>query len=246
MPNNLSAVKHRAFVSQAIEELLANKCIQEHDQPPFCVNPLTVAEGKKLRLVIDLRHVNRYLVKPKFKHEDLRRLSQVLQTNSWFFTWDLKSGYHHVDITAEHQQYLGFSWVFPNGIHRYFTFTVLPFGLSTACFCFTKILRPLVKRWRSIGHLSFVYLDDGLGSQSDKLSTSAASIMQRKDLDASGFLSNEQKSHRTPMQIGEWLGFVINTMSMRFSIPEKKVNKLKVLMKRNFLQQFSYCIGKIS
>ena len=52
--------------------------------------------------------------------------------------------------------------------------------------------------------------------------------MQRKDLDASGFLlSNEQKSHWTPMQIGEWLGFVINTMSMHFSIPEKKVNKLK-------------------
>ena len=109
-------------------------------------------------------------------------------------------------------------------------FTVLPFGLSTVCFCFTKILRPLVKRWRSIGHLSFVYLDDGLGSQSgtDKLSTSAASIMQRKDLDVSGFLlSNEQKSHWTPMQIGEWLGFVINTMSMHFSTPEKKVNKLK-------------------
>ena len=94
-----------------------------------------------------------------------------------------------------------------------------------------KMLRPLVKRWRSIGYLSFVYLDDGLGSQSDKLPTSAASIMQRKDLDASGFLSNEEKLHWTPMQIGEWLGFIINTMSMHFSIPEKKVNKLKNLLK---------------
>ena len=114
LPNNLSAIKHREFVSQAIEELLANKCIQEHDKPTFCVNPLTVAEGKKLRLVIDLRHVNQYLVKPKFKYEDLRSLSQVLQKNSWFFTWDLKSGYHHVDITAEHHSsilrfFLGFS-----------------------------------------------------------------------------------------------------------------------------------------
>ena len=39
LPNNLSAVKRRAFVSQAIEELLANKCIQEHDQPPFVLTP---------------------------------------------------------------------------------------------------------------------------------------------------------------------------------------------------------------
>ena len=54
--------------------------------------------------------------------------------------------------------------------------------------------------------------------------------MQGKDLDASGFLSNEQKSHWTPMQIGQWLGFIINTMSMHFSIPEKKVKKLKNLL----------------
>ena len=33
------------------------------------------------------------------------------------------------------------------------------------------------------------------------------------------------------MQIGEWLGFVINTMSMHFFIPEKKNNKLKDLLK---------------
>ena len=32
------------------------------------------------------------------------------------------------------------------------------------------------------------------------------------------------------MQIGEWLGFVINTVSMHFSIPEKKVSKLKNLL----------------
>ena len=32
------------------------------------------------------------------------------------------------------------------------------------------------------------------------------------------------------MQIGEWLGFVIDTISMSFQIPEKKVSKLKGLL----------------
>ena len=32
-------------------------------------------------------------------------------------------------------------------------FCVLPFGLSTACYVFTKLLRPLVKHWRSMGVL---------------------------------------------------------------------------------------------
>ena len=160
----------------------------------------------------------------KFKYEDLRSLSQVLEEGHWLFTWDLKSGYHHVDICLEHQTYLGFSWQF-NGVIRYFTFAVLPFGLSSACFCFTKLLRPLVKRWRFMGHNSFVYLDDGFGSQPDKCSAAAAAVIQKKDLDSSGLLVNEDKSHWHPMQVGEWLGFVINTIAMIFQIPERKVEK---------------------
>ena len=54
----MSALRYPDYVVHAISELLDNGCITEHSEPPFCVNPLTVAEGKKLCLVIDLRHVN--------------------------------------------------------------------------------------------------------------------------------------------------------------------------------------------
>ena len=229
LANNRSAFQHPDFVTQTISELLANDCIVEHSVSPFCVNPLSVAEGKKLRLVIDLRHVNSFLVRFKFKYEDLRSLSQVLEEGQWFFTWDLKSGYHHVDICLEHQMYLGFSWPF-SGMLRYITFTVLPFGLSGACFCFTKLLRPLVSRWRSMGHNSFIYLDDGLGSHPDLCSAAAAAMIQKKELNSAGLLVNEEKSHWHPMQVGEWLGLVINTITMSFHIPERKVEKLKSLL----------------
>ena len=39
----------------------------------------------------------------------------------------------HIDIAEEHRKYLGFSWQ-----KRYYVFTVLPFGLSTACYIFYK------------------------------------------------------------------------------------------------------------
>ena len=68
-----------------------------------------------------------------------------------------------------------------------------------------------------MSHLSFVYLDDGLGSQPDKISVHAASVIQRRDLQASGLLCNEGKSHWTPMQIGEWLGLIINNFDAIFS-----------------------------
>ena len=159
-------LQHPKLVAEAISELRSNGCIFEHEVPPLCVNPLRVAEGKKLRLVIDLRRVNNYLAKPKFKYKDLCSLSQVLVEGHWFFTWDLKSGYYHVDICLDHQKYLGFAWPF-SSVVRYFTFTFLPFGLSSTCFCFTKLMRPLVKRWSSMEHNSLIYLGDGFGSRAD-------------------------------------------------------------------------------
>ena len=184
LSNNLSALRHPDFVVHAISELLDNGCITEHSEPPFCVNPLTVAEGKKLRLVIDLRHVNCHLVRFKFKYEDLRSLSQVLQEGHWFFTWDLKSGYHHVDISPDHQKYLGFAWPF-NGVLRYFPFAVLPFGLRSTCLCFTKLLRPLVKRLRSMGYNSFVYVEDSLGRQPEDVRRRSSFLLTRRSLTGS-------------------------------------------------------------
>ena len=133
--------------------------------------------------------------------------------------------YHHADICLDRQKYLGFASPF-SGVVRYYTFAVLPFGLSSACFCFTKLVRPLVRRWRSMGHTSFIYLDDSFGSQPDKCSATAASLIQRKELSSSGLLCNEEKSHWTLMQIGEWL----DSISLSFRIPEKKVSKLKGLL----------------
>lgn len=41
---------------------------------------------------------------------------------------------------------------------------------------------------------------------------------------------NEDKSHWYPTQVGEWLGFVINTITVSFHIPERKVEKLTSLL----------------
>ena len=66
--NNHSATckLHPSFVEEAISKLLVADCIEEHLEPPYCMNPLSVAEGKKLRLVIDLRQVNPCLYKHSF------------------------------------------------------------------------------------------------------------------------------------------------------------------------------------
>ena len=193
--------------------------------PPHCVNPVTVAKGKKLRLVVDLRHVNKHVCKQTFCYEDLKSLSQLFGEKYWFFKWDLKSGYHHVNIYPPHRQFLGFSWTFSS--HKcYFVFIVL-FSLTSVCHCFTKLLHPLIKRWRSMSHASFVYLDDGIFGHSEHVDAVAASLMQKKDLTLAGFVRNDEKCHLQPMQVGEWLGLIINTVNFHFEIPPRKIEKAK-------------------
>ena len=41
-------------------------------------------------------------------------------------------------------------------------FRVFPFGLTSACYVFTKFLQPLVKHWRSLGIRAVVYIDDSI------------------------------------------------------------------------------------
>ena len=66
-------------------------------------------------------------------------------------------------------------------------------------------MRPLVRRWRSMGHTSFIYLDDSFGSQPDKCSATAASLIQRKELSSSGLLCNEEISEKKVSKLkGLW------------------------------------------
>ena len=70
---------------------------------------------------------------------------QMFKAGDFVFKFDLKSGYHHISIYKSHWKYLGFAWNV-GGEPRYYVFTVLPFGLATACYTFTKVVRPL--RWQ--------------------------------------------------------------------------------------------------
>ena len=125
-PNNHSAVTHSHFVSEAISDLLRTKCVEILDHKPDIVNPLSVSiqpSGKK-RLILDLRHVNLYVFKRKFRCEDVSVALQIFSQGFFLFKFDLKSGYHHVEIFPDHRKYLAFSWDFGHGVVKYFQFTV--------------------------------------------------------------------------------------------------------------------------
>ncbi|MEW8542467.1 MAG: reverse transcriptase domain-containing protein [Candidatus Thiodiazotropha sp.] len=224
--NNFSALKHKSFVDRAIIELLQNSCIHEVSTPPFCVNPLTVSVNSsgKERLILDLRHVNQFIEPLKVKFEGHKEALAYARKGNLMFKFDLKSGYHHVSINQSYTKFLGFSWII-DGKRRFYVFLVLPFGISSACHLFTKLLRPLVKHWRAKGFSIVVYLDDGWGTESSTNCVNTARIVY-SDLVSAGFVVNQDKSIWTPCSVLEWLGYIWNLKDGNISLPDRRISSL--------------------
>ena len=177
-------------------------------------------------MILDLCHVNQYLFKSKFRCEDVSIAREVLNPGDFVFSFDHKSGYHHVEIFPEHRQYLSFSWIFSSGVTRYFQFSVLPFVLCSAPYLFTKLLKPLVKKWRTAGKSIVVFLDDGLEAAADYTKARISSLSVHADLLKSGFVPNEQKSLWEPTQVITWLGTVIDTSQCIISATDTRIQSL--------------------
>ena len=114
LPNNRSARDHSSFVDEAVLELLSSGRVIQVVDAPVVVNPLSVSvqpSGKK-RLILDLRHVSKCLKKYRFKYENWRVALTYFEKDTYMFSFDLISGYHHIEIASEHQTFLGFSWKF--------------------------------------------------------------------------------------------------------------------------------------
>ena len=95
-----------------MSKLVGDGCVKVVTSLPYtCIcSPLSVVmnSGEKKRLVCDLRYLNRFLWKQKFKYEDLRIALPLFRPGDYVFTFNLKSGYHHIDIYELHQNFLGF------------------------------------------------------------------------------------------------------------------------------------------
>ena len=190
--NNRSSLPHAEFLEEAIRDLVESGRVVQTKVPPRVVNPLSVsvqANGKK-RLILDLTYVNKFLRKMHVKYEDWKTAISYFARNAYMFSFDLKSGYHHVEIFERHQTYLGFSWKRSNYNQvKFYVFTVLPFGLSSAPHVFTKILKPLEKHWRHQGICVAVFRDDGWGIEKDSQVCSVVADAVRADLSKAGFVT---------------------------------------------------------
>ena len=189
----------------------------------------------------------------KFNYECLPTLSKMFEKEFCFIIFDLESGSAIILISTHN---FGNFWVFlltlnfhntadsktkaanrSSGTQGSNAISFSKFCLSAkACCLFTKMLKPFVGRWRSQGVASIVYIDDGIAGCSSKQQASEASHSIQSDLIRNaGWKADNQKSCWEPLQIGEWLGIIVNTIQAICIVPEKKIRKAKAVSNGLFL-----------
>lgn len=222
--NGKGAKLYEGFLWKALPELLNVGAIREVVGKPWGVSGIDVVPKTtpgKFRLILDLRHLNTFLREFKFRMETLHRRRRGFRRGDWLFSIDLESGYYHIPIKEEHCKFLGFQW---GG--KFYEFRVLPFGLSSAPFAFTKVMKQLANFWRTDGIRLMVYLDDWCFmaesvEEAERLVTLITAQMKK-----AGLLINAGKSVLKPQQRLKLLGFWIDTVEGSFRIPEERIAKI--------------------
>ena len=250
--NNASSRAHPDFVRKSIDKLIFDGAVEECSEPPKIVNPLTVVDRNgKLRLVLDLRYVNEYVVKRKVSFESINLVMNYIKKDGFGVSFDLKSGYHHIQIHPLQHTLLGFAFSDHCGKVHYFKFVVMPFGLNSAGLIFTKVLKEMLKHWRSISIDVFLFLDDGFSIGSDFVTTFNNSCIIKSDLISAGWVPNSIKSSWFPLQRIPWIGAIFDFKLGMIFVSDKKldqiIDKAKMVLSLTFVAArfLASLVGKI-
>lgn len=150
------SIEDRIEIEKQVAELLKHGLIEE-SYGPFAA-PVTLAykrdEGKKTRLCIDFRELNKIII-PQFQPFPLIEDLMLQTTNcKYFTTLDINSAFWSIPLRISDKTKTGF--VTQEGHYQW---TCLPFGLKTSPAIFQRILRNIIKK-HNLSGFAVNYIDD--------------------------------------------------------------------------------------
>ncbi|EIE82990.1 hypothetical protein RO3G_07695 [Rhizopus delemar RA 99-880] len=106
-----------------------------------------------LRLVIDYRKLNKMVKQDAYPLPHIDELLDSVGGATIFSTLDCTSGYHQLPLNEEHAERTGF--VTKRGT---FSFNVLPFGITTGCSQYQRMMHSILSKY--VGDFVLIFLDD--------------------------------------------------------------------------------------
>ena len=187
-----------------IMSLLDKGAIEELDPrslSPGCYSRLFLVpktDGSH-RPVFDLKSLNQFVHKEKFKMTTPRTVTNAMHKGDWAVSIDLKDAYFHVPIHVRSRRLLRFAIATNDGL-RVFEFRALPFGLTSAPRVFTKVILPLGHHAHLHAVCLLQYLDDWLLRSPNKSLLARQTSWLLDIIRRVGFVVNVAKSQLTPTQ----------------------------------------------
>lgn len=132
--------------------------------------------------------------------------------------------------------------------NNHLEFTCLPQGLTSAPRIFTKLLKPLFSHFRKLGIMVVSYIDDCIfiAPSAADLESHVKYAMQM--FDSVGLIINVKKSVLFPTQEVEFLGIILNSVTMSATLPSRrkesiKTHRLRLLNKNPTLHDLAVFIS---
>lgn len=235
VPNQLKfSSNENGAISAEIDRLLLIGAISRcsHEKNEFISNIFTrVKSNGKIRIILNLKSLNEFLVYTHFKMEHLNFVLELVRNNDWFCSLDLADAYFSVCIAQDHWKFLKFMW---NGV--LFQYRVLVFGLAQAPYVFTRLCKPILAllRGKFLMRCS-LYIDDMIIMDFSKAELLKKVTIAHDLFTSLGFEINRDKSNLMPLQQSRHLGFLIDSTSLCLSVPHTKIDVIieKCILLRN-------------
>ena len=212
------------LVKEEVADLIQKGAIEEINPSEGFYSNLFLVPKKDggQRPVINLKALNQFVQKQHFKMEGIHNLKDLLKPGDWLAKVDLKDAFFTIPIHHHHRKYLRFMFQ-----QRAYQFTCLPFGLCSAPWVFTKVLKPALALLRQEGVRLIAYIDDilVLAESKEMVVNHLTGIVYL--LENLGFIINQKKSVLTPAQTIEFLGLTVDSLAMELRLPLIKIKQIR-------------------
>jgi hypothetical protein len=133
-----------AFIETELERLTSISACEEMRRSTWVSPMFLVPKGDTWRLIIDLRHLNKFCKDFSVKYETLKKLRHMAKQNDWCFSLDLLNEYDAVGIREQDRDFFTVNY---RG--RLLRLACLPMGWNASPYVFCMSTRAMIRYLRS-------------------------------------------------------------------------------------------------
>ena len=221
LPKNIIfSSSDREVINNEIVKLLHKRVIEKTNHTPDSYLSNVFVCPKKdgtHRMILNLKSLNNFIAYHHFKMDTFQTAVKLIRPGCSMASVDLRDAYYSIHIAIEDRKYLMFEW---QGSYY------------QAPRMFTKILKPVYTHLRMLGHTCMGHIDDSL-LVAQHYKDCEANINDTVHIFTKlGFVVHPEKSILKPIQEVEFLGFIINSLTMSVRLPASKSAKVQAACKK--------------